>query len=195
MFEFYKAALEGVASTPLCTEYKSAWRRCGDDKGMLIRLSLSQQAIPFVVTHAYLGNGITKDYIKNSFKDYINGKVIMGCDGVEGYTYSLYADWDGSNNLVINTDVTSIMWTKDACVVVPETKCPTVYVSNESDIHLSCEGYNSVNIKLFDRSKVTIEDLDEESNVVVYKYSKDASVELGKYCLGKVKVFNKELKI
>jgi hypothetical protein len=52
-----------------------------------------------------------------------------------------------------------------------------------------------VNIKLFDNSKITVEDLDENSNVVVYKYSDGASVELGEYCLGNVKTFKKELKL
>jgi archaellum component FlaC len=41
----------------------------------------------------------------------------------------------------------------------------------------------------------SIEDLDENSEVVVYKYSDDAQVELGKFCLGKVKVFRKELRL
>jgi hypothetical protein len=70
-----------------------------------------------------------------------------------------------------------------------------LYVSNKSNLHLICEGYNSVNVKLFDNSKITIEELDEDSSVTVYKYSDDASVELGKFCLGNVKVFNKKLRL
>jgi hypothetical protein len=68
-------------------------------------------------------------------------------------------------------------------------------MSNCSNVHLIGDGYNNVNIKLFDKSKVTIEDLDENSEVVVYKYSDEAKVELGKYCLGKVKVFEKDLRL
>jgi hypothetical protein len=48
---------------------------------------------------------------------------------------------------------------------------------------------------LFDNSKITSEELDEDSSVTVYKYSDGASVELGKYCLGKVKAFDKELRL
>ena len=195
MFSFYKAALNGEISTPLCSEYKASWRKCGDNKEMLVRLSLSQQALPFVATHAYQKKGLTKEYIKEHFKEYINGKILEDCDGVKGYTYSLYVDWDYENDLDVNVDVCSIMWTVGANIVVPSTKCPTIYISNHSNVHLVCEGFNSVNIKLFDKSKVTIEDLDEESNVVVYKYSDDACVELGKYCLGNVKTFKKELKL
>lgn len=195
MLQFYKAALSGEISTPLCSEYKASWRKCGDDKEMLIRLSLSQQALPFVVTHAYQEKGLTKDYVKEHFKDFINGVVFNNCDGVEGYTYGLYVDWDYENDLDVKTDVASIMWTVGANIVVGETKCPTLYISNRSNVHLVCEGFNTVNIKLFDRSVLTIEDLDESSDVVVYRYSKDAKVELGKYCLGRVKVFDKELRL
>lgn len=195
MLQFYKAALSGEISTPLCSEYKASWRKCGNDKEMLIRLSLSQQALPFVATHAYQEKGLTKDYVKEHFKDFINGVVFNNCDGVEGYTYGLYVDWDYENDLDVKTDVASIMWTVGANIVVGETKCPTLYISNRSNVHLIGDGYNNVNIKLFDKSKVTIEDLDENSEVVVYKYSDEAKVELGKYCLGKVKVFKKDLRL
>lgn len=195
MFMFYKSALSGDFSSPLCAEYKSVWRKCGDDREQLIRLSLQQQAIPFVVTHAYHRIGLTKNYIKKSFGDYINGRKLKDCDDVEGYTYSLYVDWDFENDLVVDTDVCSIMWTVGANVVIQETKCPTLYVSNKSNVHLVCDGYNSVRIYLFDKSRITIEDCDAESDIVVYKYDSDAVVEKGKFCMGKVKQFTKELRL
>ena len=195
MFSFYKAALNGEISTPLCSEYKASWRKCGDNKEMLVRLSLSQQALPFVVTHAYQKKGLTKEYIKENFKDYTNGCVLNDCDGVSGYTYALYVDWDYENDLNIETDVASIMWTVGANIVIPQTKCPTIYISNSSKVRMICNGYNTVNVKLFDDSKIILDDVDEESNVTIYKYSDKATVELGKFCLKEPKVFNKELRL
>lgn len=196
LLEFKKSAILGkISGQPLCEEYKAFLRKCGNDKEMLVRLALMQQCIPYFSTACYKGLGLTKDYIKQEFKDYINGVVFNDCDDVKGYTYSLYVDWDYENDLNISTDVSSIMWTVGASVVVPKCKCPNIYVSNGSDISLVCEGFNTVNIKLFDRSVLTVEDLDESSDVVVYRYSKDAKVELGKYCLGMVKVFDKELRL
>lgn len=195
MFSFYKAALNGEISTPLCSEYKASWRKCGDNKEMLVRLSLSQQALPFVATHAYQKKGLTKEYIKEHFKEYINGKILEDCDGVDGYTYALYVDWDYENDLNIETDVASVMWTTGANIVIPQCKCPTIYLSNKSNVHVVGEGFNTVNIKLFDESKVTVEDIDKDSEVIVYKYSDKAAIEEGKYCFGKVKVFNKELRL
>lgn len=195
MMEFYKAALSGVLTTPLCSEYKASWRKCGDDKEMLIRLSLNQQAIPYVVTHARKGLGLTKDYIKRNFKEFINGHVVYGADGMDGYSYALYVDWGYDNDLEIRTDVTSIMWTKNANIIVPETKCPTIYISNGSVVMLDCCGYNSVNIKLFDNSKVIISELDEDSSVTVFIYGEGSSVETGRFCLGKVNKFRKELRL
>ena len=196
MLTFKRNALLGnISGQPLCADFKSAWRRCGNDKEMLVRLALMQQSQPYFSTACYKNLGLTKDYIKREFKDYINGYVIKDADNVDGYTYSLYVDWDYENDLDVNVDVCSIMWTVGANIVVPSTHCPTIYLSNHSNVHLVCEGFNSVNIKLFDKSKVTIEDLDEESNVIVYRYSDDACVESGKYCLGRVKVFDKELRL
>ena len=80
-------------------------------------------------------------------------------------------------------------------VTIPKTKCPILYVSNSSTIHITCYGYNCPHIYLFDDSKVTIHDADEGSKVVIYKYSDKAQVELGKYCLADVKVFDKQLKL
>lgn len=196
MFDFKRNALLGnISGQPLCVDYKAAWRKCGNDKEMLVRLALQQQASPYFSTACYKNMGLTKEYIKEEFKDYINGYVLHDCDNVNGYTYALYVDWDYENDLVINTDVSSIMWTVGANIVVPQTKCPTMYISNRSNVHLVCDGFNSVNVKLFDDSVLTVEDLDENGNVVVYKYGSDAKVKLGKYCLGSVKVFPKELRL
>ena len=196
MIDFNRNALLGnISGQPLCVDYKAAWRKCGDDKEMLVKLALKQQSHPYFSTACFKNLGLTKDYIKKNFKEYINGRIFNDCDDVHGYTYALYVDWDYENDLEVNVDVCGIMWTVGANVVVPQTKAPTIYISNRSNVHLVCDGYNSVNIKLFDKSKITIEDLDADSNVIVYKYSDDASVELGKYCLGKVKVFNKELRL
>jgi len=196
MIDFKRNALLGnISGQPLCADFKAAWRQCNGNKEMLVRLALMQQSTPYFSHACYEHLGLSKEYIKEHFKDYINGYIVSDCDGVEGYTYALYVDWDYENDLDVKTDVASIMWTVGANIVIPNTKCPTIYLSNRSNVHLVGEGYNSINIKLFDKSKITIEDLDEDSEVVVYKYSDDAQVELGKFCLGKVKVFRKELRL
>ena len=195
LFMFYKSALEGKFTTPLCSEYKSAWRKCGDNKEMLVKLALKQQSIPYLSHACYKELGLTKEYIKEHFKEYINGYTIHDADGVSGYTYGLYVDWDYENDLVVDKDVVGVMWTVGANIVIPTSKCPTIYLSNKSNVHLVGDGYNTINIKLFDESKVTIDDIDKDSEVIVYKYSDKATVEEGKYCFGKVKVFNKELRL
>ena len=196
MFEFKRNALLGnISGQPLCQDYKMALRKCGDDKEMLVRLALRQQASAYFSTACYKELGLTKDYIKENFADYINGHILNDCDGVKGYTYSLYVDWDYVNDLNVKTDVCSVMWTVGANIVIPKTKCPTIYLSNKSNVHIVCEGFNTINIKLFDESKVTIQEVDEDSDVIIYKYSDKASVELGKFCLKEPKVFNKELRL
>ena len=196
MLMFKKNALLGnISAEPLCQAYKQAWRMCGDDKDMLVKLALKQQSIPYLSHACYKELGLTKEYIKENFKDYINGRVLNDCDDIHGYTYSLYVDWDYENDLEIKTDVASIMWTTNTNVVVEKTKCPTIYISNKSSVNLICNGFNTIHVKLFDKSKLFVDDLDGESQVIVYMYSDDAKVEEGKFCFGKVKVFEKDLKL
>lgn len=189
---YYKNSL----LSDLCGEYKGRWQSSMDDKEELLKLALCQQSIPHVATFAYRGKGITKDFVLKEYADFINGYKVYDCDGVHGYSYSLYVDYDYDNDLVVDTDVSHIMWTVGATVVVPMTKCPVIYVSNRSKLHLVGEGFNSIKIYLFDESEVTLEDIDTDSDILIYKYGKDAKVEIGKYCLTKsVKCFDKELKL
>jgi hypothetical protein len=196
MLKFKKNALLGnISAEPICQAYKQAWRLCGDDNEMLVRLALNQQSQPYLSHACYKELGLTKEYIKKEFAGYINGYTIHDADEVHGYTYGLYVDWNYENDLVVDKDVVGVMWTVGANVVIPTSKCPTIYLSNRSNVHIVGEGFNTVNIKLFDESKITIEDIDKDSEVIVYKYSNKATVEEGKYCFGKVKVFDKQLKL
>jgi hypothetical protein len=195
LLEFKKNAILGkISGQPLCEEYKAAWRKCGDDKEMLVRLALMQQSTPYLSHACYESMGLTKEYILSNFGELINGKrTFENVEGVGGYTYQLYVGYD--KDFEITADVTSLMWCNGSQIAIESTKCPTIYVSNKSHISVSGDGYNSIRIYLFDESSVILEDFDENSSVLIYKYSEDANVETGKYCLGKVKVFNKELKI
>ena len=195
LFDFYKAALSGELTSPLCADYKNEWRTCGDDKERLICLAMRQQSIPYVVSHAYKGFGLDKEYIKREFGEYINGHVLKDCDNVEGYTYQLWVDVKSEEPIALSSDVTSLMYCDDVSVLIPQTKCNTIYVSNRSSVHFTLDGFNSVQIYMFDESNVVIEDCDDTCSVLVYKYNSRANVELGKYCMGKVKIFNKTLRL
>ena len=182
-----------ISGQPLCGDYKAAWRACGNDKEMLVKLALKQQSTPYLSYACKHNLGLSKEYILREFGDYINGKkVFENLDGVDGYTYELFVGHSGQ--IDVRCDVTSFMWTQSD-IVIPETKCPTLYVSNGSNIHVTCDGYNSPLIYLFDDSCVTVYDADEDSRITVFKYSGESQVIMGKYCLGNVKIFNKELKL
>lgn len=176
----------------LCKKWSDMWAACHDDKEKLMRLVLMQQSAPYFADFCYRGKGLTKDYCKREFSDYINGRTFRDCDDVQGYTYGMFID--APTNLEIALDVSQFLWC-DIYITIPKTKCPLLYVSNSSHINISLDGFNCPRIYLFDNSKVTIDDGDEESKVIIYKYSKDAKVELGKYCLSNVKVFDKELRL
>ena len=195
LLEFKKNAILGkISGQPLCEEYKAALRKCGNNKELLVRLALMQQCTPYLSHACYESMGLTKEYILNNFGELINGeRTFENVEGVDGYTYQLYVGY--YKDFEITADVTSLMWCNGSQIVIKPTKCPTIYLSNKSNVHIVGEGFNTVNIKLFDESKVMIDDIDKDSEVIVYKYSDKAAVEEGKYCFGKVKVFNKELRL
>ena len=194
MIKFKKNAFDGVLCDPLCDEYKREWYNAGADKEELVRLCLRQQSIPYFATYCYNKKGLSKRYITSTFGDYINGYTIHDADMVGGYTYGLYVDYSYDNYIIVDKDVLHIMWSK-CNVDIPKTKCPILYVSNKSNLSISCDGYNSVKIYLFDESNILLDDVDYDTDICVYKYSKDCDVILGKYCLGKVKEHRKELRL
>ena len=195
LLEFKKNAILGkISGQPLCEEYKSALRKCGNNKELLVRLALMQQCTPDFSHACYESMGLTKEYILNNFGELINGKrTFENVEGVDGYTYQLYVGYDKDFDII--ADVTSMMWCNNIQIVVKATCCPTIYLSNHSNVHLVCDGYNTVNVKLFDESKVMIDDADETCDVLVYKYSNRAQFETGKFCFANVKIFNKTLRL
>lgn len=194
MMNFYKNALLGLASNkPLCDSYRDEWRACGEDKKKLLTFSLKQQCIPYVMLYSYKGQGLTKEYLLTEYCNLINGLYVAeNSDGVDGYTYELFVDYRGTTTQ--NSDVVSYMYCEDTDIVIPKCKCPSLFIGCNSDVHISLEGFNSPRIYLYDESKVTIEDADEESDVTIYRYSDKAKVEAGPYCFAKVRVHDKELR-
>lgn len=192
---FYKNALLGSLCEPLCDEYKHKWRSCGDDKERLVALSLNQQAIPFFATYCAKGKAVTRRYILDNFGDYINGYCINNADSVEGYTYGLYVDFPPDEDLIVDKDVSHIMWTTGATAIVEESSCVTIYISNRSKIHLVCEGFNTVRVYLFDNSELVIEELPNDSGVIVYKFGGNCKVSCESRVDGNVREFDKELRL
>lgn len=195
LFNFRKNALMGVLADPLCEEYKTAWAKAKDDKAALVALSLRQQAIPYFATHCAQKKGVSRKYLLSNFDKYINGYTFRDCDGVEGYTYGLYAGVEPQEEITAEQDVAHLMWCVGTTVIVPQTKCPHIYVSNHCKVHIVCEGYNSVMLSIFDNSLVTVEDSDAETTVTAFLYGGKARAEQGKYFLGKLKQHQKELRL
>ena len=189
LFLFYKNSL----LKNLCSEYSNEWNALKYNKRKLFDLSLRQQSLPYMATSTFNGWGLSVDYICNNFMDFINGKYIgVDCDGVHGYTYERYCKYD--NTFTIHSDVVDIM--KCNCSInIEKTKCPTLYINNSSCVSIDCEGFSSIRIYLFDNSVVKLNNIDEDSCVLIYKYSKDCKVEKTFNCFGSIREFNKEIRL
>lgn len=190
----YLNFMKDAYNSGLCNEYRDEIRRCHEDKLSLVRLAMRQQSIPYIASKMREGV-ITKDYVKKAFSGFLNGFILKDCDGVKNYTYAWYVDYDYDNGITLDVDVAHVSFTSDVDVVVPKSKCTVLYVSNSSHCNIVLEGYNSPKVYIFDDSSVNIETADEYSTVVVYKYSEESVVSEGKFCLGNVRVFSKNLRL
>lgn len=189
--EYYKNAI--LAN--LCGEYKSDWQHAMQDKEALFRLALTQQSIPHMMTFAYNGIGLTQQYVEKEFSEYINGKyTAIDVDGVKGnYKTSLYV---GENAIFKpSDDVLAFMWANIPILTLNACKAAKIYIGCKSNVHIQMQGYNSITVMLFDESRVYIDECDDTCDVNIYKYSKDAKVETDKFCLAKVKTYDKKLRI
>lgn len=190
--KYYKASL----LADLCAEYRGYWQAASHNKEALVRLAMSQQALPHVFTFAHNGNGMSEKYIKSNFGEYINGNYIgIDVDGVKGeYKTELYVGYN--DVLSLSDDVTAFMWSDIPSLVIKPCKSTKLYIGCHSIVNLVCEGYNSVTVMLFDDSRIVLDDIDDDSTVIVYRYGEKAEVEFGKFCLSKkIKCFNKELRL
>ena len=191
LFEYFKNALKGG----LCATYKHEWQKAKGDKELLVRLALQQQSLPHVISYAASGQGLTKEYVTDAFADYINGYTAIDVDGVQGgYKTQLWAGFDG-DVYIHQADVLAFMWCNIENLNVKATKATKIYVGCGSTLNLSCDGFNNVTVMLMDNSTVNLDDIDKESNIIIYKYSDKATVSMDRYCMGNVKIFDKQLRL
>lgn len=190
--KYYKNALLGN----LCGEYRGYWQSAHNDKEKLVRLALQQQCLPHLISYSYEGKGLSKEYILENFKDYINGNYIgINVDGVDGdYKSELYVGFNGI--LTLCDDILCTMWTSIPYLNLPTCKATKIYCGCSSELHINCDGFNNVIIMLFDDSVVSLEDFDETCSANIYKYSDKCKVNYGKYCLSKrINEHQKELRL
>lgn len=191
LFEYFKSALKGG----LCSEYKNLWAKAKGDYEQLARLGMQQQAFPHLASFAYAGNGLTKDYVLDVFKPFINGYTAIDVDGADGgYKTQMWAGHDGLL-YVSKADVVEMLWCNISDMSIRTGKAVKMYVACGSKVNLSCDGYNNITLLVFDESEVFLDDLDRDTNVTVFRYSDKTKVTMGKYCLANVKIHDKELRL
>ena len=179
----------------LCSDYKSRWKLASQDKKALFQLAMSQQSLPHLMTFAYNGKGLTKEYVEKEFSDYINGKCkAVDADGVQdNYITTLYVGGQGISEAC--GDVLAFMWANVPLLKIETCKCPKIYIGCQSNICIAPQGYNSVVVMLFDESRVKIDECDETCSINIYKYGQKAHVDINQFCLAKVKIHEKQLRL
>ena len=187
LFMFYKNSL----SRDLCKEYSNLFKKRGDDKDELFKLCMERQSIPYLATSIYEGWGVSIDYLKEAYKRYLNGRYTLNAlSGGQSYSYQLWCDYRGS--MKVKSATTHLLrCTGDA--EIQKNTCPYIYISNKSNINIKPQGYNTVFIYLFDESIVNIDNTNEFSNIIIYRYSDNTKVIAGDTM--NVKQFDKTLRL
>lgn len=189
MFTFKRNAL--LAN--LCKEWDTKWSACRDDKEKLMKLALMQQSAPYIADFFYRGVGLSKEYVKRQFSEYIDGHTFFDCDDVAGYTYGMYVD--AQHPIEIKHDIVQFIWCNGTRVSLPQLRSTKMYVSNKSDLHIECEGYNNLIVMLFDESRIVFDKLATTCRVNVYRYDKRAIVDADASIMDMINIMDKELRL
>ena len=159
----------------LCSQFAVLWGQC-KTKEDYVKLSLIPQSVPYIATSSYNGWGISTDDIYENFSTVINGnKTIKDIDGIKNITGALYVKYDNKEKK-IKENIVHIMETLDTTFTIQKTKCPKIYVSNNSNIKIKCNGYNTVSLALFDNSFVDISEVESNTKIRITKYSENCTV-------------------
>src|SRR5574344_2118435 len=140
----------------LCSSFAILWGQC-KTKEDYVKLSLIPQSIPYVATSSYEGWGLSTDDICNNFSHIINGKK-------------------NNKNKKIRENIIHIMETLNSTFVVEKTQCPMIYVSNNSNIKIEANGFNTISLFVFDNCFVDVSNIASNTKILITKYSSNCTV-------------------
>lgn len=118
----------------LCEEYKNKWN-AAVDKSDLIKMALDAKGIDFMADSISNGWGVSAEFLKKKFPEYINGIIIKNPDG---YTSSMFVKQ--KTKIEVKSTLTLLV-SCDCDVIVEEDKMTNLYVCGQSSVNVLCNGY------------------------------------------------------
>lgn len=171
MIIFFKEARK----RDLCVSFAQKWVKLRE-KDEFVDFCLLPQAIPYMAVSMYEKWGLSKDYLLREFPNYINGKYISSRnDGIDANA-EFWVDFSDIEYLLKN-QLYHITYTKNSKFTIEQTKCPIINVSNNSDVIIKCSKFNSIQVLIYDKSKVYIDAPDKSCKVLIEKYSDECEVD------------------
>ncbi len=176
---FFKNCIE----RKLCKEYVLLWRNCKTKKDF-VDLSLQMGSIEFIAKSIYEGWGLSTDFIKKEFADFINGKYIgeniyrlgksieenIVKDNLKSLMYCGYND-----RITFNENIIHIC--NCTCdLYVPFNGVKFIFITNKSKVRLYLTEDSVISIHLFDESKIFVEKDTECSVIDVCKHSNNCKI-------------------
>lgn len=121
----------------LCTQYADKWNNAMD-KRSLVDIGIDAKGADFLCDSCSNGWGLTIEYLKREFAEYINGNYQRKEDG---YTSELYVDYTG--NIEQRSTLTLLIGCKCNIHIGKDSVCE-IYLSGGSDIRIKNDGYCAV---------------------------------------------------
>lgn len=128
----------------LCADYKGVWDSCKTHED-LFNLSTDSNSAEWMAKSYSEGWGLSKEYLKDQFSDFINGKYIRDKE----YTSSMYVDFKGEIKGEKLTSVL-ILLECDVDIVIPERFPIQIHCGGKCSIRFSGKGTAYVHKHSFD---------------------------------------------
>lgn len=146
----------------LCGAYSKAWN-AAVNKAELMDLALTCDGAAYIADGVTFGWGLSKQYIKSEFAEYINGGYTRRKDG---YTSSMYVDIDG--DITPNTTLVVVIGGKPKIRLSPNEVC-IIFLCGDCNVEIY--GGLDVNVEVYGDSKFNIMNGNVKTSVKAIKES------------------------
>lgn len=121
----------------LCKEYQDKWN-AAVNKNNLVEMALDAKGVDFMADSISNGWGLSPDFLKKKFPDYVNGQCIVN---ERGYTSSMFVD----SKTGIDVNTTLVLLVSCNCDVhIRKEVMTNLYLCGDCKVSVTCDGYCQV---------------------------------------------------
>ncbi len=121
----------------LCGEYKDKWANAATPKD-LVDIASDINGADFLCASAAKGWGLSKEFLLNNFRGFINGEYTSRHGDGAGYTSEIYIGHNG--NITARATIIIVLYS-NATVYIPKNHVCRIFAACNTNIDVQCDGY------------------------------------------------------